>query len=494
MTAKKKTVSKKSGGRKAATSSSKKGSKKSSGKKASAKKGQEEEASGRKGSTRTSGKKKSAPKKSSKKSAKEKPISVSRLRRVERKLLFWCALGVITGTFLLLGARPESAPPVKPADFLPLVCYLGSLLFMHGSFLLFRFRGDPVLTGLMAFLAGTGVLAQTRMNTFNLEQVLDPGNFMLPAGILLMVVTALLFRRGRYLALKPFAGLSALAAIGIMALVLAMGSRYRGAIFAPGGMTPSELLKILIVVFLAGFLTLEMKSIRDDSHPVIPPFRVLFPLAFYWAILTVLLVLQRDLGLFVILSIVLVLMLFLASGRWQYLVYAGLAAGAFAFLTYHFLAHGQRRLLAWQDPFSDPTGGGWQVLQALSGMYAGGLWGTGFGAGNPGLVPIAASDFIYAVIGEEMGFVGCVVVIVMYLLFFVRGYRISRAAEEPFGSLLAAGLVTVLAVQTFLNIAGVTKLVPITGITLPFISLGGSSLITNFASLGILLAVSQGKK
>ena len=187
-------------------------------------------------------------------------------------------------------------------------------------------------------------------------------------------------------------------------------------------------------------------------------------------------------------------MLFLASGRWQYLVYAGLAAGAFAYLTFHFLDHGQRRLLAWQDPFSDPTGGGWQVLQALSGMYAGGLWGTGFGAGNPGQVPIAASDFVYAVIGEEMGFVGCVVVVVAYLFFFVRGYRISRAVAEPFGSLLAAGLVSVLAVQTFLNIAGVTKLVPVTGITLPFISQGGSSLITSFVSLGILLAVSQGRK
>jgi cell division protein FtsW (lipid II flippase) len=450
---------------------------------------------------KASGKRKSPAKKASgkrkptrKKSGTTKPVGIRDFRRVEGRLFLWCSLSLVIGTLLLLGARPADAPPVQAVHFLPLVAYLGSLLFLHGVFLLFRFRGDPVLTGLMAFLAGTGVLAQTRMNTFNLEQVLDPGNFMLPVGVVLMVLTALLLRKGRYLLLKPMAGLSALGAIGIMGFLLALGTRYRGAIFAPGGMTPSEILKILIVIFLAGFLTREIKSIRDRSHPVLPPFRVLFPLAFYWGLLTVLLVLQRDLGLFVILSTVLVLMLFLASGRWQYLVYAGLAAGAFAFLTFHFLDHGQRRLLAWQDPFSDPTGGGWQVLQALSGMYAGGLWGTGFGAGNPGQVPIAASDFVYAVIGEEMGFVGCVVVVVAYLFFFVRGYRISRAAGDPFGSLLAAGLVTVLAVQTFLNIAGVTKLVPVTGITLPFISQGGSSLITSFVSLGILLAVSQGRK
>jgi cell division protein FtsW (lipid II flippase) len=144
------------------------------------------------------------------------------------------------------------------------------------------------------------------------------------------------------------------------------------------------------------------------------------------------------------------------------------------------------------DPFQDPTGISWQILQGLSWMYAGGLWGEGFGRGNPEYTPIAESDFIYSVIGEEAGLVGCVLVILFFLILFHRGLRIAHQIPSPFGSLVCGGLTSLIALQTFLNIGGVTKFIPLTGITLPFISHGGSSLVTGFASLGLILAISDG--
>ena len=153
--------------------------------------------------------------------------------------------------------------------------------------------------------------------------------------------------------------------------------------------------------------------------------------------------------------------------------------------------HGQRRLEAWLDPFQDPTGDGWQILQGLSGMYAGGLWGEGFGIGSPQYTPIAAADFIYSVIGEELGFLGCLVLVLFFLILFQRGISVSGLARSNFGRLLAAGLTSILAVQTMLNIGGVTKSIPLTGTTLPFISHGGASLLTAFVIIGLLLAISD---
>jgi len=248
-----------------------------------------------------------------------------------------------------------------------------------------------------------------------------------------------------------------------------------------------------VVLFLAGLIDREAKVFGNwgNRWPV-PPLKDLLPLIGFWAFLTGLLFLQRDLGMFVILSVALLVMLTIGTGRSGYLAYGAIAAAGLGYLVVKLFLHGQRRIGAWLDPFADPTGDGWQVLQGLSGMYSGGLWGEGFGRGNPEYTPIAESDFIYSVIGEELGFVGCVVVVVFFLIFFERGMRIADRTPSSYGTLLCAGLTSVIATQTFLNIGGVTKFIPLTGITLPFISQGGSSLLTAFASLGLVLAISDG--
>jgi len=204
-----------------------------------------------------------------------------------------------------------------------------------------------------------------------------------------------------------------------------------------------------------------------------------------------LLIALHDLGMMVLLNAVLLFMAVLASGRWSYLVTGALLVGGAGALLISFMPHGSGRVGVWLNPFLDPTGRGWQILQGLSAMCTGGWWGAGIGAGNPAAIPIAASDFVYAALAEEIGYLGCALVVGVYLLFFYRGYRLADSLRDPFSRSLATGLTTALAAQTLLNLGGVTKAIPLTGITLPFLSHGGSSLAVSLSMLGLLLALSE---
>jgi cell division protein FtsW (lipid II flippase) len=191
--------------------------------------------------------------------------------------------------------------------------------------------------------------------------------------------------------------------------------------------------------------------------------------------LLALLMWQRDLGMIAILSLALLALLLAGTRQPGYLIYSALIAGIGGYLLFAFFSHGQRRIAAWADPFQDPTGGGWQILQGLSGMYAGGLWGEGFAQARPRYTPIAESDFIYAVIAEELGFAGSVLLLGFFVLLFARLFHIAARARSPFGMLTATGIATVFAIQTFLNVGGVTKFIPLTGITCPLSATGAAA-------------------
>jgi cell division protein FtsW (lipid II flippase) len=416
------------------------------------------------------------------------------LRSPERHLLLGCLLCVTIGFVLILGSKSADGRPVALADLRPLALYAVSLIAVHATLILSRFRGDALLPALVAFLAGLGLLAQYRMGTFDNPDPLAPAHYVFAAGVLVMLGVTVAGMRGRYQALAAglwvWGGLSLL----LVAAVLLTGQRFRGGVYASGFVTPTELLKVTVPLFLAAFIDRNAKALATWTGRVpLPPYKDLAPLIGFWVLLAGLLFMQRDLGMFVILSVALLALLVVGTGRIAYLVYGLVAASGLGYLVLGLFLHGQRRIETWLDPFQDPTGDSWQVLQGLSGMYSGGLWGEGFGQGNPEYTPIAESDFIYSVIGEELGFVGCVVVVLFFLILFARGLQIAVRARSDFGMLLGAGLTTVIATQTFLNVGGVTKLIPLTGITLPFISHGGSSLLTAFAALGLILAISDGE-
>lgn len=420
------------------------------------------------------------------------PVAAWMRRRGERDLLL-ASMGFVTiGFLLVLGSGHGSGTTLAWSDLSPLLIYAASLAGLHLSLVLLDHRGDQVLVVLVAFLTGLGLLAQTRMGTLERGATLVPGQLLIPLGLLVMLLTAGLFKDGRHRILSrgfwAWGGLSLL----LVALLLATGQRFRGAIFGVGMITPTELLKVTVVLFAAGFLDQHGGALaRWHPRYPLPPWGPLWPLAAFWLALTALLLAQRDLGMTAILGVPLLTLLVMGSGRVGYLVYGLLGASAAGALVLGIFEHGGRRVAAWLDPFQDPTGDGWQILQGLSGLYAGGLWGEGFGLGNPGYTPIAESDFIYAVIGEELGFVGCAIVLIFYLILFQRGAQIAQRSRCGYGRLLAAGLTTVLAAQTFFNVAGVTKLIPLSGVTLPLISQGGASLIATCAGLGLLLAISD---
>jgi cell division protein FtsW (lipid II flippase) len=247
-------------------------------------------------------------------------------------------------------------------------------------------------------------------------------------------------------------------------------------------------LKLLIPVALAGFFAKDLKK-WDGRACWNPPSGPVLLLGGGWAVLCGLLVLQRDLGMVVLLSLMLMVLMVQVTRSWSWAwVGAGLVAGG-GWLVWTYVAHGASRLQAWLDPFADPTGSGWQVLQGLSGLYAGGLSGTGFGEGEPDRLPIASSDFVYAVYGEELGFIGCVLLILLVAGLVKQASASAVRNPNAFSSLLAVGLTAQLAIQFFVNIAGVVTLLPVTGITLPYISQGGSSFWVASLQFGLLLGI-----
>ena len=418
-------------------------------------------------------------------------------RRPERELLLICLGGIGLGVILVMGSLHGVGKPLGLANLLPFFIYALCLIGLHLSLVMAGFRGDQILVVAMAFLAGFGLLAQTRLGAFATGGgELGLTDFAFVGGLGVMLAIALGFMGGRYRALAKghwvwvWAGISLLLVI----VVLVTGQRFRGAVFGAGFITPTELLKVSFVLFAAAYTDRQARALGVwEFHGLIPPWRPLAPLVGVWLALVILLLIQRDLGMVIMLGLIPPILLVLGTGRWGYMGLGLAGAGLLGWLLLAVFQHGERRIQAWLAPFQDPTGDSWQVLQGLSGMYAGGLWGEGFGAGNPEYTPIAESDFIYAVIGEELGFVGTALVMAFFLILFLRGLQIAYRSRATFGLLLASGLTTVLATQTFLNIGGVTKFIPLTGITLPFISQGGSSLLTAFAILGLLLAISDGE-
>ena len=411
-------------------------------------------------------------------------------RAPERSLMLWMALAMLVGFLVVLGTRAGQGDPPKARDLLPPLVYAGTLGFAHLVLVLSRFRGDLSLVCAPMFLSGLGILAQFRMGILYAgDSAWNLRDLLFPLGVALMLGCVLLFRGGRLASLRPFYLLAGLGSLALVGAVLATGTRFRGAVFASGNLTPTEGLKILAVFAAAGALHRRLDAVEGG---LLRSLHALVPFGIFWAALVALLAVQRDLGMALILSLALLGMLVFASGRMSWILLAVAGLVVVTIIAGDQIAHSQRRMEAWLDPFADPTGSGWQTLQGLSAMFAGGLWGAGFGLGRPDRIPIAESDFIYAVIGEEFGFTGCILVVATYLVLVLRGLRVARAAADPFVSILAAGFTLVIAVQTLVNIGGVTKALPLTGVTLPFVSLGGSSMITSFIAVGLILAASEG--
>ncbi len=263
---------------------------------------------------------------------------------------------------------------------------------------------------------------------------------------------------------------------------------------------PSELLKILLVIFLAGYLD-DKRDLLASPYKVgpisLPPLPYLAPLLLLWALALVLFVAQKDLGSALLFFGIFLSMLYVASGRPLYVV-GGLVlffAAAYTLNTYFAsqFTHIQKRVSIWLNPWPVGQNEGYQIVQSLYALASGGVLGSGIGFGAPGNIPAVHTDMVISAIGEELGLSGTIAVIALFVLLVYRGYHIALNTRTGYEQLLAVGLTTILGLQAIIIIGGAIKMIPLTGITLPFISYGGSSLITNFVIVGLLLRISASR-
>lgn len=260
-------------------------------------------------------------------------------------------------------------------------------------------------------------------------------------------------------------------------------------------MQPAELVKIVLVVFLASYLEEQREVLTVGRKGLLgiswPGLQYLGPLLVMWGFSLVLLVFQKDLGTALIFFGTFLAMIYAATGRWSYVVSGVILFAAGALVCYFLFAHVRVRVAIWLNPWRYIEGAGYQIVQSLFAIGSGGLLGTGLGVGRPTLIPAVHTDFVFSAIAEEFGLFGGMALILIYLLMVYRGFRIALDSGAGFGALLAAGLTSLLAIQTIVIIGGVTKLLPLTGVTLPFISYGGSSLVSSYILLGLLVNISR---
>jgi peptidoglycan glycosyltransferase len=258
---------------------------------------------------------------------------------------------------------------------------------------------------------------------------------------------------------------------------------------------PGEVAKVLLVLFFAAYLVekrevLEYAPRRVAGIPV-PAARHMGPLGLAWGASLVIMIQQKDLGSSLLFFAVFVVMLYVATGRGAWLGLGAVLFSAGAVAGYHLFSHVAVRVRTWLDPWPVAEGQGFQLVQALYAFGSGGFSGAGLGLGFPDKIPNAPTDFVFAAVAEELGLLGAAAVVAAYLLLVGSGLRIAVRAERPLAKLLATGLTLILGIQTFIILGGVTRLIPLTGITLPFVSYGGSSLVANFAIVALLLRISD---
>ena len=368
---------------------------------------------------------------------------------------------------------------------------------------------DQVLLPLVASITVLGLVMVQRLEpalvdnvSSNFKGIANKQVVWIAAGIVALIVTVFAVRDLNVL--RKYKYTFALLGIALVAATLVFGSDAGSGTgvnlwfdFRFFQFQPSELLKVILVIFLAGYLD-DKRDLLTSSYKLgpikLPPLPYLAPLLLLWALALVLFVVQRDLGSALLFFGIFLAMLYVASGRPFYVV-SGLAlffAAAYmlnAFFSSQF-THIQSRVNSWLNPWPAGQGAGYQIVQSLYALAEGGVLGTGIGLGSPSYIPAVQTDMVISAIGEELGLAGTLAVIALFMLIVYRGYHIAVSARAGYEQLLAVGLTTVLGLQTIIIIGGAIKMIPLTGITLPFISYGGSSLITNFVILGLLLRIS----
>ena len=419
--------------------------------------------------------------------------------------LFLVIIAVIVagGSYALVGIGASGEIPANVYSYTGVIAAFGI-----GMNVVLRFRAkyaDPVLLPIAVMLNGLGLAMIFRIGVAkDTTRTADSQLIWMGLGVILCAAVIFVLRDHRILRNWPYIAFLAGVFFLLLPLLPGLGRTINGSRIwiglGPFSFQPGEIAKIFLAIFFAGYFVNYRDQLRLAGPRVLgvrlPRLRDTGPLIIAWIIAVAVMVFQTDLGSALLFFGLFVAMLYVATGikTWIFLGLSMFAAAAAS--AYFLFAHFSQRVDAWlnalsPEEFNRKPGGSYQLVQGMFGMANGGLFGKGFGEGRPHIVPYSDSDFIIASFGEEIGMIGLFAILTLYLIMFQRGVKIAGSLRDQFGTLLALGLSFLMAFQTFIVVGGVTRLIPLTGLTTPFLAAGGSSLVANWIILGLLLRMSD---
>jgi cell division protein FtsW (lipid II flippase) len=399
------------------------------------------------------------------------------------------------GFATLVSVQEAKSPPLIYGGL-----YAGVMVALYFVVRLWLPHSDAILLPIVTLLTGVGLLMIYRLTygapiAENLA-ITQAVWILVGSGVFVSVV--LFFRDYQKLFAYKY-----LLALGAFALIVAtftpLGYEVNGARLwvqvGAASFQPSEFARILLIIFFASYLAEKRDLLTATSRSFmgmqLPALKYFGPVALVWAFSLGLLVFEKDLGSSLLFFTVPLLMLYAATGRIAYVILGTFLFVVGSLATYQLFSHVQVRVASWLDPWSDPYGEGFQITQSIFNIADGGLTGTGLGRGFSQSIPNVQTDFIFSTAASELGFLGATTLLLAFLLFAYRGTKIALLAEDDASKLLAFGLTVLFSMQTLVIVGGVTKAIPLTGLTLPFVSYGGSSVVGSFILTALLLVVSE---
>ena len=440
--------------------------------------------------------------------------TVPRPRRERTQGLRNMELGFLIFAYaIVLGALAQVQLGVTGTFDTKVLILVGSVIAITlGMHIVLRFRApraDPFILPIATTINGLGIAMIYRLDLANphADEVAITGATaqILYTGLAMVVAIGVLVLLRNHRWLQRYTYICGLLALVLLLLPLIPGLGVSEAnarvwiALGPFSFQPGEIAKIALAIFFAGYLVTARDSLSMVSRRFLglrlPRMRDLGPILVVWAVCMAILVFQRDLGTSLLYYGLFLVMIFVATGRLSWVI-IGLvlfaAGGAILAMNWGYVTF---RIKAWLEPLSpelyNAEGGSYQLVQGLFGLANGGLIGTGLGQGRPDLTPLAESDFIVTALGEELGLAGLFAILALYLILIARGLRIGHEGGDDFGRLLATGLSFVIAIQVFIVVGGVTRVIPLTGLTTPFLAAGGSSLLANWIIVALLLRLSD---
>ncbi|MDK8832958.1 FtsW/RodA/SpoVE family cell cycle protein [Corynebacterium striatum] len=376
--------------------------------------------------------------------------------------------------------------------------FIGVFTVAHLALCFLAPHSDQLMLPIVSLLNGTGLIMLARLDLANDGGLATRQVMWTIVGLILFVLVLVVLRDHRSLTRYSYI----LGAAGLVLLALPLvwpqppGVEARIWLWlGPFSIQPGEFSKIMLILFFAMLLTQKRSLFTVAGYKFLglslPRLRDLAPILVIWGIATVIMGISNDFGPALLLFSTVLGMLFMATGRVSWLLIGLLLVGVGGFGIYQISSKIQLRFSNFLDPLGNYDNGGYQLSQALFGMSSGGISGTGLGQGHPEIVPVAHSDFILAGIGEEFGLIGLAAVLIMFAMLISRGFNTALKSRDSYGKLVASGLSLTLAVQVFVVTGGISAMLPMTGLTTPFMSAGGSSLMANYMLLAILLRISN---